>query len=89
MITEEKSAARQRYRVKRDVIKQWREQEGRSLAWLSRRIGIKPDTLHQQIRGTCGLSLGVALALEKATGIPVQDLVEEVETAEKDTAKAS
>lgn len=74
--------ARQRYRVKRDVIKQWREQEGRSLAWLSRKIGVKPDTLHQQIRGTCGLSLGVAMALEEATGILVQDLVEKVSVGE-------
>ena len=67
-----------RYRVKRDVISRWKEQEGRSLAWLSRRIGVKPDTLHQQIRGTCGLSLGVALALEDATGIPLRPLVEKV-----------
>jgi hypothetical protein len=71
-----------RYRVNRSVIQRWREQEGRSFAWLSRQVGIKPDTLHQQIRGTCGLSLGVALALEKATGIPLQSLVEQVREGE-------
>lgn len=78
MLLEERFTITLRYRIKRSVIQKWRKDEGRSLAWLSRKVGIKPDTLHQQIRGTCGLSLGVALAVEEATGIPVQTLVEKI-----------
>jgi hypothetical protein len=64
-----------RYCLNQDVLRAWKEEEGRSYVWLSKRVGVKPDTLAQQIRGSCGLSLGVAMALEEATGIPIQRLV--------------
>lgn len=65
----------EKYKVNADILQDWKRREGRTWVWLSRQVGIKPNTLTQQMNGNCGLSLGVALALEKATGIPVQSLV--------------
>lgn len=59
------------------ALKAWKAREGRTWGWLARQIGVAPTTLSQQLNGHCGLSLTVALALEKTTGIAVADLVVE------------
>jgi plasmid maintenance system antidote protein VapI len=64
-----------KYSLKYEVLREWKEREGRTWVWLARKIGVKPNTLAQQLKGSCGLSLGVALALEEATEIPIQKMV--------------
>ena len=67
-----------RYRIIPDRIAEWRHKEGRSIVWLSRQIGVTPESLYDQIAGRYGVSLRTALQLERTLGVPVRDLVEEV-----------
>lgn len=67
-----------RYKLRPEPLKSWRDSEGRTYAWLARRVGVRPETLVDQVGGRIGVSLATALKLEKELGIPVAQLVEAV-----------
>lgn len=67
-----------RYRLRRQPITDWQVREGRTFSWLAQRLGVKPGSLAHQLSGRCGVSLGVALKLEKELGRPVSEIVEEI-----------
>jgi plasmid maintenance system antidote protein VapI len=67
-----------KYKLRKEPLTKWKEREGRTYTWLARRLGLKPDTLVNQIGGRVGVSLATVLKLEKELGIPARDLVEAV-----------
>lgn len=73
------------YRLERSELDDWREREGRTFAWLAKKVGVVPETFYQQLHGSYGPSLATALALEDVTEIPIRRLVRRVD-AEKAAA---
>jgi HTH-type transcriptional regulator / antitoxin HigA len=55
-----------------DFITEWMEQEGINAAELARRLGVTPKHVSELLSGKAPLSHGLALALERVTGIPAR-----------------